>query len=284
MDTGPTLDAWLAAARAELATCSDSPDVEARRLVEDLLDLTTSGLILAGPRALEPDQVHRLDTALARRLAGEPLAYVTGRVGFRNLELHVTPAVLIPRPDTEALVDTTLACLAPLAEQHVADLGTGSGAIALALAQERPAWQLVATDASAAALAVARSNGQRQGLANISFRIGGWFEALSGEAGFDAIVSNPPYIADGDPHLPALTAEPSSALISPQDGMADLHHLIDTAIPYLAPSGWLVLEHGYDQAERVRRRLAERGYRHIDTAHDLGGQPRVSYGQRPSTI
>lgn len=213
---------------------------------------------------------------LLRRLAdGEPLAHLTGWQPFHGLLLRVTPATLIPRPDTETLVDWALQQLAALpGEPAVADLGTGSGAIALAIKAACPRARVTAVDFSAAALAVARGNGERLGLV-VDWRLGNWFEPLTGQR-FDLIVSNPPYVADADPHLPALRHEPTTALTAGPDGLADLHALIDGAPPHLRPGGWLLLEHGWDQADAVAQRLAVRGYAQPQLRHDLGGRPRAS--------
>lgn len=218
---------------------------------------------------------------LLRRLAdGEPLAHLTGWQPFHGLMLNVTPATLIQRPDTETLVDWALELLAarpgaPL----VVDLGTGSGAIALAVKAGCARAQLTAVDLSADALAVARANGERLGLA-VDWRLGSWFEPLSGQR-FDLIVSNPPYIDAADPHLAALRHEPLSALTPGGNGLADLSTLIDAAPQHLGSGGWLLLEHGWDQADPVAQRLASRGFADVSLHRDLAGRPRVSGGRWP---
>jgi len=216
---------------------------------------------------------------LLHRLAdGEPLAHLTGWQAFHGLSLQVTPATLIPRPDTETLVDWALAVLAPLpGRPTVADLGTGSGAIALAIQAACPRAHVTAVDLSAAALAVARANGERLGLA-VTWRHGSWFEPLAGER-FDLIVSNPPYIAGDDPHLPALRHEPITALTPGGDGLADLRTLIDGAGRHLNPGGWLLLEHGWDQADAVAQQLAHSGYTDVCLRRDLAGRPRATGGR-----
>ena len=255
--------------------------------------------------------------ALAARAAlGEPLAYLTGWQAFYGLELAVDDRVLIPRPDTETLVDWALelmdqaAVLAPhtgalsrLGSGAVLDLGTGSGAVALALKHSRPQWRVWASDASGDALAVAQSNAVRLGL-DVVFSQGNWFEACLGaafETAFDAtsvassvasidapseksgrfnlIVSNPPYIADNDAHLRALGHEPQQALTSGADGLDDIHHIVARASKHLMTGGWLLLEHGYDQAERVRALLAQSGFSHVQSRRDLAGIERCSGGQ-----
>jgi len=218
------------------------------------------------------------EAALRRLAAGEPLAHLTGWQPFHGLELQVTPATLIPRPDTETLVDWALELLTALpGEPTVADLGTGSGAIALAIKAACPRARVTAVDLSAEALAVARGNGERLGLP-IDWRQGSWFAPLAG-ARFDLIVSNPPYIAGDDPHLPALRHEPLTALTPGGDGLADLYALIDAAPAHLAPGGWLLLEHGWDQADALAQRLAARGYTAATLRRDLAGRARASGGR-----
>ena len=212
---------------------------------------------------------------LQRLAAGEPLAHLTGWQPFHDLVLAVTPDVLIPRPDTEALVDWALE-LAPRGAR-VADLGTGSGAIALALKTARPDLSVTATDLSPTALAVARSNGERLAL-DVDWRLGSWLAPLAGDA-FDLIVSNPPYIAADDPHLAALTHEPLGALTPGGDGLADLTQLAATSPTHLHPGGWLLLEHGWDQAEAVQRLLAQAGFANVRSQTDRAGRPRCTGGR-----
>lgn len=217
------------------------------------------------------------EAALQRLAAGEPLAHLTGWQPFHGLMLQVTPATLIPRPDTETLVDWALELLAALPGQSsVADLGTGSGAIALAIKAACPHAQVTAVDFSADALAVARANGERLGLA-VDWRHGNWFAPLA-DRRFDLVVSNPPYIAGDDPHLPALRHEPIAALTPGGDGLADLQTLIDAAPQHINDGGWLLMEHGWDQAEAVAARLAARGFAQATLRRDLGGRPRASGG------
>ncbi|GAP66110.1 (protein release factor)-glutamineN5-methyltransferase [Mizugakiibacter sediminis] len=217
---------------------------------------------------------------LARRLAGEPVAYLVGRRGFWSLELEVTPATLIPRAETERLVELALARLPADAAARVADLGTGSGAIALAIARERPRARVVATDASAEALAVARRNAARLGLGNVVFAQGDWCAALGEARDFDLIVSNPPYIAAGDPHLGEgdLRFEPAAALASGADGLDAIRRIVRDARAHLRPGGGLLFEHGYRQGAAVRALLAAAGYREVFSARDLEGRERVSGG------
>ncbi|MBL8275768.1 MAG: peptide chain release factor N(5)-glutamine methyltransferase [Pelomonas sp.] len=220
------------------------------------------------------------DAALRRLAAGEPLAHLTGWQPFHGLLLQVTPATLIPRPDTETLVDWALALLAPLAGRpRVVDLGTGSGAIALAIKAACPHADVVAVDFSADALAVARANGARLGL-GVDWRHGSWFDPLAGER-FNLVVSNPPYIAGDDPHLPALRHEPLTALTPGGDGLADLRTLIDAAPQHLRPGGWLLMEHGWDQALPVAQALTARGFADASLRRDIAGRARASGGRWP---
>jgi len=216
---------------------------------------------------------------LARRAACEPLAYLTGEREFHGLVLQVSPDVLVPRSDTETLVDWALELLADIATPRVLDLGTGSGAIALALKHALPRAQVHASDVSPAALAVARGNGERLGLP-VTWHQGHWWHAVDPALRFDLAVANPPYIAPGDPHLAALRHEPRAALVAQGDGLADIERIVAGAPGRLNPGGWLLLEHGFDQANAVRERLAQAGFEAIATHHDLAGQPRVSAGRR----
>jgi release factor glutamine methyltransferase len=224
---------------------------------------------------LSPAERERFETLSHRYRAGEPLAYILGEQGFWSMTLKVTPDVLIPRPDTECLVEAVLE-LGKGCIWRVADLGTGSGAIALSLAQEHPQWTVIATDASPAALAVARANADLYQFPHIEFRQGSWFEPLDGR--FHCIVSNPPYIADDDPHMPALTREPRSALVAPDQGLADIDWLTGHAAQYLHPEGWLLIEHGWQQGEAVRELFRRAGFRDITTGYDYGGNPRFTRG------
>lgn len=231
---------------------------------------------------LEPDARERFNTLIERRTAGEPVAYLIGHRGFWTLDLEVNGATLIPRPETERLVELALERLADQRRLDVADLGTGSGAIALAIASERPRARVVATDASEAALVMARSNAARHDLDNVEFRAGSWFVPLNQES-FDLIASNPPYIAQADPHLRQgdLRHEPLTALASGADGLDDIRHLVAGASPHLKPGGWLLLEHGLDQGEAIRALFAEAGFVDIATEQDLEHRDRVSLGRRP---
>ncbi|WP_313330578.1 peptide chain release factor N(5)-glutamine methyltransferase [Comamonas sp.] len=217
---------------------------------------------------------------LQRRADGEPVAYLTGHKGFYGLDLAVDARVLDPRPDTETLVDWALELLPDAAPGQptlrLADLGTGSGAIALALQHARPAAEVWAVDASSDALAVAQANAERLQLP-LRLAHSHWLSALQGP--FDAIVTNPPYIRDDDPHMPALRHEPRQALTSGADGLDDIRHIIDAAPRYLRDGGWLLIEHGWDQADGVRALLAQRGFAQVQSRNDLAGIERASGGQ-----
>lgn len=280
MSQTPSLDVLRRDIAARLSQVSDSPDLEARRLLEMATGLTAAQLIIQAHQPATTETITRLEMAVARRLTGEPLAYILGRAGFHAIELTITPDVLVPRPETETLVDATLAHLPADAEHCVADLGTGSGAIALALAHARPRWRIVATDAHGRALACARTNVEQLGLANVTFATGHWFEPLAG-ARFDAIVSNPPYIDAADPHLsdPALCHEPRHALVAADHGLADITCIAAAASRHLRPGGWLLIEHGHSQGPAVRQRFTAAGLADVATQADLAGNPRVTLGR-----
>lgn len=274
-----TISSALRRAAEYLQQQSDSPELDARLLLAHTLGVSTTRLYInAQPELAEADN-QRFTQLIERRAAGEPLAYITGTCGFWNLELTVTPDVLIPRPDTETLVETALDTL-PAVLCSVADLGTGSGAIALALAHERPQWSITATDSSEPALACAKANAQHLDLNNIDFHAGDWFEPLGGMR-FDTIISNPPYVAPDDKHLeaPELTYEPDGALVTAAEGLAAIAHITHHAGDHLNPGGWLLLEHGYDQGRAVRTLLTDRGFQAVRTQPDLAGRDRVTLGR-----
>ncbi|MEZ5703993.1 MAG: peptide chain release factor N(5)-glutamine methyltransferase [Burkholderiaceae bacterium] len=229
---------------------------------------------------LPPEAANRLNALAQRRLSAEPMAYLQGEKDFFGLRLQVDPRVLIPRPDTETLVSWALEVLRPIkTEARLVDLGTGSGAIALAIKHQRPDLDVTATDASPDALAVAQANAARLNL-SVRFVQGSWLAAVPGMR-FDVVVSNPPYIADDDGHLPALVHEPKSALTSGADGLNDLRSLVDTAPDALLPDGWLLLEHGHDQAEHVRTLMLARGFVRVSSRNDLAGIARCTGGIWP---
>ncbi|OWQ86777.1 protein-(glutamine-N5) methyltransferase, release factor-specific [Roseateles terrae] len=253
------------------------PRAEAQYLLQAVLKCGRSWLISHDTDPLTPAQLERFQDWLVKRLDEVPLAYLVGEKEFFGLRLAVTPDTLIPRPDTEVLVQWALERLAGLTAPRVVDMGTGSGAIALAIAAQRPDAAVHMVDASAGALKVAVGNAERLGLP-VQAHLGSWFEPLSGQPPFDLIVSNPPYVAGNDEHLRALRHEPRSALTPEGNGLSDLGHLTQHAPALLVPGGWLLLEHGWDQAESVASLLHERGFGDVSLRRDLGGQPRVTGG------
>ncbi|MGC8521834.1 MAG: peptide chain release factor N(5)-glutamine methyltransferase [Steroidobacteraceae bacterium] len=257
-----------------------TPELDAELLLAEALGAPRARLRSHPEERPAAGAALRYRDLIERRAAGEPVAYLLGRKGFWTLELAVSRAVLVPRPETELLVERALA-LRPAPYGRVADLGTGSGAIALALACERPAWEVVATDLSAAALAVARANAAALGLSSILFRQGSWCAALPSGA-FDLLLSNPPYIAAGEAALGALGYEPSMALTPGPDGLACLREIIHAAPAHLAPGGWLLLEHGAAQGAAVAGELAGRGFVTVRTHRDLAGLERMTEGQWPA--
>jgi release factor glutamine methyltransferase len=256
-----------------------SPRLEAEILMGQATGLNRAR-ILAWPEApLGNDARRRLAALVERRSRGEPIAYILGHQGFWTLDLEVTPDTLIPRPETELLVELALALLRREARLLVADLGTGSGAIAAALASERPTWTLIATDRSPAALGVARVNARRLGLANLQTLAADWLTPFA-PGSLDAVLSNPPYVPAADPHLARgdLRYEPRSALAAGPDGLDAIRRIAAAAPSRLKPGGLLALEHGFDQGAPVRSLLARAGLVGVETAHDLGGQQRVTLG------
>jgi len=254
--------------------------LEAELLLAHVLDRSRAWLYAWPEHEVDGEQQAAFERLIEARAQGEPIAYLTGHREFWSLDLAVTPDVLIPRPETELLVELALVRIPRNANVRVADLGTGSGAIALALAHERPLARVLATDASAAALAVARGNAARLHLRNVEFAAGDWCSAL-GDGRFDVIVSNPPYIASGDEHLGSgdLRSEPMSALVSGRDGLDAIRRIVAQAPAHLHAGGWLLLEHGWDQAERVRGLLDTPTFRAVATERDGAGHERVTMAQ-----
>ena len=248
--------------------------LDAQLLLAHGLQRPRAWLIAHDDQALDEPQQRAYLAQLAQRLAGVPVAYLVGEREFFGLMLTVTPDVLVPRPETEGLVEWALQLLPAAPRAGVVDLGTGSGAIALALAHQAPSSQVVATDASAAALAVARGNANRLGL-GVEFVQGDWWQPLTGRR-FGLAVSNPPYVAGHDPHLRALSHEPRVALTPEGDGLAALRRIIDDAPEHLLPGAWLLLEHGHDQATAVQDLLQRRGFGGVTTRPDLAGLPRCT--------
>jgi release factor glutamine methyltransferase len=264
---------------AALNLDSKSARIEVQCLLQAVMQVNRAYLLTHPEQPLNADQHARYMALLERRLGGEPIAYLLGEREFYGLTFKVSPATLIPRPETELLVDLALQRIPQHGAFRVLDLGTGSGAIALSIAHARPNAEVVAVDASAAALEVAQFNAQRLSLGNVRLLRSDWYSALQGES-FDMIVSNPPYIAAGDAHLVQgdVRFEPSSALVSGTDGLEGIRRICAQAKAHLKSKGWLLFEHGYDQAAPVRALLQQAGFEEIFSARDLSGIERVSGG------
>lgn len=277
----PTVGRLLDDAARNLAASADL--VEARREAQILfghaMGVSRAWLSAHRDDAADPSAAEPFRELVRRRRTGEPVAYLVGRREFYGLEFRVTPDVLIPRADTETLVDAALEKLLKGAQPDVLDLGTGSGCVALTIAHERPAARVTAVDVSAAALIVARENAASIGV-NAEFVQGAWFEELDGRR-FDLIVSNPPYVATGDPHLQKgdLRFEPATALASGEDGLADIRIIVADAPAYLREGGWLLFEHGYEQADVCRDLLLDAGFGEVISRADIAGLPRVAGGR-----
>lgn len=275
-----TARAALDAAVRALSETSPSPSVDADVLLRHATGLTRTAVV-AQPKHVLSDAAYVEFAALVeRRRRGEPVAYLTGRREFWSLDLAVTPATLIPRPETERLVECALRRIPSTPAPTIVDLGTGCGAIALAMARECRHARIVATDDSEAALAVARANASRLNVANVEFLPGDWLAPLH-ERRFDVIVSNPPYVRENDPHLNQgdLPFEPRAALVAGGDGLDVIRRIADAAAAHLVRGGWLLLEHGYDQAADVRAYLMRAGYREVRSYRDLAGRERVTEGR-----
>jgi len=278
-----TVAGLLDAATARIAAALDLPRrdarLDARVLAAHVLRVDAAWLIAHDTDSVAAVDHAALESLLARRLTGEPIAYLVGVREFYGRRFRVTPDVLIPRPETELLVEQALLHLPADAPQRVLDLGTGSGCIAITLALERPRATVTAIDRSPAALAVARHNTDSLN-AQLQFLLGNWFDPLTDQR-FDLIVSNPPYVAAGDSHLRQgdVRFEPASALAAENHGLADIHHIIRHASAHLTPGGWLWLEHGYDQRNAVQNLLRDAGWSAVQTRLDVAGLPRISGGQ-----
>ncbi|MFO7285921.1 MAG: peptide chain release factor N(5)-glutamine methyltransferase [Gammaproteobacteria bacterium] len=259
-------------AAARLEAISDTPKLDAELLVAHAAGATRSAVIAFPERALDMDAARRLDALIERRAAGEPLAYLVGEKEFYSLALAVSPAVLVPRPETEHLVDAALARLANVERPSVLDLGTGSGALALAIKHERRDAIVVGADASADALTIARANGERLGL-EVEWLESDWFAALAGRT-FDCIVCNPPYLASDDPHFARLGFEPRAALDGGPDGLYAIRRVLADAPAHLDAGGVLILEHGYTQQDAIIALAARCGLAVLDAGRDLEGRPR----------
>lgn len=271
---------WLKTATLRL-THSDSAKRDAEILLGFVTGRARTYLLAFGETLLTAEQAEQLAVLLARRERGEPVAYLVGEREFWSLPLSVSPATLIPRPDTECLVELALERL-PVTPCAILDLGTGTGAIALALASERPDCQVTGIDLQPAAVALAQHNAQKLAINNTRFLQGDWFTPVVGQQ-FALIASNPPYIDEADPHLEQgdVRFEPGSALVAAQQGLADLATIVEQAADYLEPQGWLLLEHGWQQGENVRMLLNAAGFIAVSTHRDYGGNDRVTLGQKP---
>ena len=270
------------AAALKAARAAGVTSLDAQLLLARILGTSRTGLVANDERTLSAAETRRWDDAVARRIDGEPLAYLLGEKEFAGLMLEVTVNVLVPRPETETLVDWAVELLVamPAGPRSIVDLGTGSGAMALAVQARCRDATVTATDASPAALAVARRNAARHGAA-IEFLTGSWWEPL-GDRTFHVVLSNPPYIAAGDRHLAGLRHEPVEALTPGGDGLDAIRHIASGANRHLRPGGWLLVEHGFDQADAVQALLASAGLADIATRTDLAGRPRVSGGRAPA--
>lgn len=273
----------LREARRWLAATSESARLDAELLLAHVLGRSRSELHVRASDPVDARARERFEGLARRRADGEPVAYLVGQRGFWTFDLDVAPDVLVPRPETERLVAWGLDLVPGIGEgTRVLDLGTGSGAIAIAIAIERSKATVIATDRSRAALAIARANAARLCPDRVAFVEGGWYEALDpNEAPFDLIVSNPPYIAEGDPHLAALAHEPRMALTAGADGLVDLRTIVAGAAARLHSGGRLIVEHGYDQGAAVRALFSDAGFADVETRRDFGGQERVTGGRRP---
>ncbi|MCK0714284.1 peptide chain release factor N(5)-glutamine methyltransferase [Chromohalobacter sarecensis] len=280
-----TYDTLLArAARRLQAAGSDSPRLDAEVLMMHAASVTRTWLYTWGDRELVGVPRARFEALVAARALGHPVAYLIGEREFWGLRLRVDASTLIPRPDTECLVAILLAKM-PHGPGKALDLGTGTGAVALALAAERPTWHVTGVDREVAAVAVAQDNARRLGITNTSFLVSDWFAALEGMT-FDVIAANPPYIAEDDPHLAQgdVRFEPRTALVANDAGLADLRHLAVAARAHLAVGGWLALEHGWEQASRVREALVRAGYEDVVSETDLGARERLTLGRAPTQM
>jgi len=269
---------WLRQAVSQLAA-SESPRRDAEILLGFVTGRARTYILAFGETELLPAEQAQLEALLARRQRGEPVAHLVGTREFWSLPLFVSPATLIPRPDTECLVEQALARL-PATPCDILDLGTGTGAIALALASERPDCHITAVDLMPDAVALAQRNAEHLGIANVALRQSHWFSALNGQR-FATIVSNPPYIDEQDPHLAEgdVRFEPRSALVAADRGLADLAWIIEQGRAFLLPDGWLLLEHGWQQGEAVRALFAKNDYQDVETTRDYGGNERLTAGR-----
>ncbi len=266
-------------ASQQLASISESPRLDAEILLAHYLDKSRTWLVTWADKTLNEDQILSFQSLLKKRLQGTPIAHITGQREFWSLPLKVTPDTLIPRPDTELMIEVLLENYPDTYPKQLLDLGTGSGAIALAMAAEKPSWQVTASDRSVAALTIAQQNAVQLGLTNIEFVEGSWFEPVAGQR-FEIIASNPPYIPQQDPHLQQgdVRFEPLSALASGEDGLDDIRLICSQASGYLNPGGMLIIEHGYDQKPAVFKIFQQNQFKNIQQYNDLAQNPRLTSG------
>ena len=276
-----TIAALLRNASDRLVAVSNTSHLDAEILLAHALSKPRSYLYAWPEQMLDSSQSQPFAALIERRLSGEPIAYILGRREFWSLELVVTPATLIPRPETELLVELALERIPPSGGMRVADLGTGSGAIALAIAKERVEVEMIATDSSADALAIACLNARRLDIRNVVFRQGDWCGALKQDERFGLIVSNPPYVAMNDPYLAELRFEPASALVAGSDGLEAIRSLVAQVMDFLQPGGGLLLEHGCEQDRQVQELLRIQGFIEMQSYRDAAGKDRVTGGRRP---
>ncbi|MDA0993618.1 MAG: peptide chain release factor N(5)-glutamine methyltransferase [Proteobacteria bacterium] len=273
------IDSALSIAAVTLQSGSESPRLDAELLLARALDVPRSYLFAHSDEEMDVAAAERFQNAIDQRAGGVPLAYITGEKEFWSMVLTVSPATLVPRPDTEILVDRALMKIPKDKAMRVLDLGTGSGAIGLAIARERPLCEVVATDVSEDALAIARLNSRELGIPNIEFIQGSWADPVAGQI-FDIIVSNPPYVASGDSALATLQHEPRVALVSGDDGLDDIRVIAAETKNVIVNGGYLLLEHGAMQSGEIAKILSANGWANIMLANDLGGLPRVTISSR----
>ena len=277
-----TLAETLKASTESLKQCTDTPRLDAELLICHILNIPKTRLITEPNQTLEAEQILAINTLVQQRIEGQPVAYLTGQRDFWDMTLKVTPDTLIPRPETELLVETALELYGNDESINAIDLGTGTGAIALSIARERPNWHITATDKSHDTLAVAIENAEAYQLHNVTLLQSHWFENLVEDCKFDLIISNPPYVPTDAPHLQerGVRYEPQDALCSGPDGLNDIRIIIPESKKHLKQQGWLLLEHGFDQGEQVKALFAEHGYQNVQQKKDLAGHIRITFGQQ----
>ncbi len=276
-----TYKALLDDATHRLFECSDTPRIDSEVLMQHVLQKNIAWLIAYGDSVATADHVNAFYQTIEKREIGQPIAYITGSKDFWSLSLKVDKNVLIPRPDTETLVEQCIERLAKEQQVDVLDLGTGSGAIALSIAKERPFSNVTALEKHAAALEIARKNSRLNNVENVDFRLSDWFGAIDKSERFDLIASNPPYVEPGDPHLKRgdLRFEPITALTASESGLADIRIIVESAPKYLKDNGWLIIEHGYNQATPVAELFEQNGFINIELFNDINKLPRCTAGK-----